>query len=196
MAERLSYLFDAFLTHDWGIQQDNHTRVAFIFRALKALGFVLWFDEVEMTGDIDSAMRKGIDDSFSMIFFITKRYIDKVNSESLKDNCFKEFRNAFTKNKPFILVVMDENVKPTDLNQGYAGMFVSNTLYINMSKEYKIDELVAKMAKLGIYPRAPPALALKVYTMYIYIRIVSCGFIYIIYIYILLLFMPFTLRTI
>ena len=158
MAGRLSYRFDAFLTHDWGIQQDNHKRVAFIFRELIALGFVLWFDEVEMTGDIDEAMRKGIDDSFSMIFFITKRYIAKINSGDESDNCLKEFKYAFLKKKSPILIVMDENVRPSDLNDGAIGFKMGNKLFINMSKEYKIDELVAQMAKLGIYPRAPPAL--------------------------------------
>ena len=47
--------YDAFLTHDWGddeLGRSNHARVAEVNRLLKAAGFVTWFDEDRMQGDI------------------------------------------------------------------------------------------------------------------------------------------------
>ena len=38
---------DVFLTHDWGVDQANHKRVAQINTALKAKGLITWFDEVK-----------------------------------------------------------------------------------------------------------------------------------------------------
>ena len=55
--------WECFLTHDWGTKEDghaNHKRVGEVYRALKAVGFNNWFDDVAMLGDITSAMRKGI----------------------------------------------------------------------------------------------------------------------------------------
>ena len=49
--------YDAFLTHDWGddeLGRSNHARVAEVNRLLKAAGFVTWFDEDRMQGDIVS----------------------------------------------------------------------------------------------------------------------------------------------
>ena len=58
--------YDAFLTHDWGndeLGRSNHARVAEVNRLLKAAGFVTWFDEDRMQGDIVSQMANGIDSS-------------------------------------------------------------------------------------------------------------------------------------
>ena len=54
--------YDAFLTHDWGddeLGRSNHARVAEVNRLLKAAGFVTWFDEDRMQGDIVSQMANG-----------------------------------------------------------------------------------------------------------------------------------------
>lgn len=42
----MSLKTDVFLTHDWGVDQGNHRRVAEINKALKAKGLTTWFDEV------------------------------------------------------------------------------------------------------------------------------------------------------
>ena len=52
--------YDAFLTHDWGddeLGRSNHARVAEVNRLLKAAGFVTWFDEDRMQGDIGARRR-------------------------------------------------------------------------------------------------------------------------------------------
>ena len=77
----VSWKFDVFLTHDWGsdeLGRDNHARVSKINYALKQMGFVTWFDEERMRGNINEQMAQGIDRSQAVIVFITKRYIGKV----------------------------------------------------------------------------------------------------------------------
>ena len=86
------YKFTAFMTHDWGTKEDgheNHKRVAEIFHALKKRGLNPWFDEEAMQGDITAAMQTGIDESACAIYFLTKRYLEKVNSKNPADNCLK-----------------------------------------------------------------------------------------------------------
>lgn len=147
--------WECFLTHDWGTKEDghaNHKRVGEVYRALKAVGFNNWFDDVAMSGDITSAMRKGIDGSKCAIIFITKRYLEKINKEDTSDNCFQEFKYIFLQKKPFVLVLMDGSVRQADINKGYAAMKIGDVLYIDMSKNLNIDALVVELKKKGIQP--------------------------------------------
>jgi hypothetical protein len=53
--EKLKCKTDIFLTHNWGVDdlgRQNHDRVVVINEALKSLGFVTWFDNDRMTGDV------------------------------------------------------------------------------------------------------------------------------------------------
>eukprot|EP00730_Choanoeca_flexa_P004541 TRINITY_DN11727_c0_g1_i1.p4 TRINITY_DN11727_c0_g1~~TRINITY_DN11727_c0_g1_i1.p4 ORF type:complete len:183 (+),score=48.86 TRINITY_DN11727_c0_g1_i1:2458-3006(+) len=102
--------YDAFLTHDWGVDQEgrnNHERVVRVGRALKALGVNVWIDEERMTGHISQTMQRGIDSSSTFVIFLTKRYMEKVDGQhGAFDNCKLEFDYA-TKLKPLIAVVME-----------------------------------------------------------------------------------------
>ena len=76
--------FAAFLTHDWGTDQegrDNHARVARVAETLKLEGFSVWFDQEQMRGDVNRKMTKGIDDSSCIIVFVTKNYIMKAGGD-------------------------------------------------------------------------------------------------------------------
>ena len=92
--------YDAFLTHDWGddeLGRSNHARVAEVNRLLKAAGFVTWFDEDRMQGDIVSQMANGIDSSAAVLVFVTENYCIKVagaGRNGADDNCKKEFDYA------------------------------------------------------------------------------------------------------
>jgi hypothetical protein len=46
------YLFDIFLTHNWGADGNNHQRVSRIHRSLRRQSVSCWFDEERMSGDI------------------------------------------------------------------------------------------------------------------------------------------------
>ena len=54
----------AFLTHDWGINEDgskNHDTVSRVNSYLSAQGVATWFDEDKMVGDIQFKMAEGIE---------------------------------------------------------------------------------------------------------------------------------------
>ena len=98
--------YDAFLTHDWGddeLGRSNHARVAEVNRLLKAAGFVTWFDEDRMQGDIVSQMANGIDSSAAVLVFVTENYCIKVagaGRNGADDNCKKEFDYASRRTPP------------------------------------------------------------------------------------------------
>ena len=67
--------FAAFLSHDWGTDENgrsNHNRVTRIKKALDAKGVDCWYDEEQMEGDIQAQMCDGIDDSTTVVVFVTK----------------------------------------------------------------------------------------------------------------------------
>ena len=49
---------DVFLSHNWGKDSENHQKVAKINQALQDLGYVTWFDDKEMYGDIRARMHE------------------------------------------------------------------------------------------------------------------------------------------
>ena len=151
--------FSAFLTHDWGTKSDghaNHKRVAEVHRLLTEKGYDCWFDAEAMKDNINLAIRAGIDDSECAIIFITQRYLDKINSENPSDNCFKEFRYIFLRKKQYILVLMDGNVCPANINVGYTGFTIGDDLYINMTKNLDADVLVEELKRKGVQPNITP----------------------------------------
>ena len=54
-------------------------------------------------GDISEAMIAGIDNSETVIVFVTKTYMEKVNSSNHNDNCKFEFRYARRKKTPKLM---------------------------------------------------------------------------------------------
>lgn len=79
-----------FLTHDWGkdeLNRSNHDRVKKVNRRLMAEGIKTWFDEDRLVGDIRYQMADGIENSYAMVVFVTRRYMRKVNGADGRDNC-------------------------------------------------------------------------------------------------------------
>ena len=63
-------------------------------RLAEECGLKCWIDEEEMRGDINASMTDGIDDSATVLVFITERYIMKVAGKGPNghnDNCKMEF---------------------------------------------------------------------------------------------------------
>jgi hypothetical protein len=82
--------YQAFLTHDWGVDtlnRANHLRVTRINSRLKARGIKTWFDEEKIQNNIWEEMAKGIEDSDCVVVFVTKNYYEKVNGKNDRDNC-------------------------------------------------------------------------------------------------------------
>jgi hypothetical protein len=64
-----------FLTHNWTKDErgrNNHLRVMAVNNALKALGFITWFDEEKMQGNIRRLMTEGVDLTLVMLTFVTR----------------------------------------------------------------------------------------------------------------------------
>ena len=60
---------------------------------LTARGIKPWFDGERMQDNIPQQMANGIDQSTCVAAFVTRQYMDKVNSEAA-DNCKMEFQYA------------------------------------------------------------------------------------------------------
>lgn len=139
---------DVFLTHNWGVNQDNHKRVAEVNRKLKERGFITWFDEEKMEGNVKKKMTEGIDNASCV--FVTQVYIDKVDGPNGEDNCQLEFGYAARKktNKKMVSVVMEPSVRNTNIWNGEVGMVMGGLLYVDMCdtvSNAKICELESKI---------------------------------------------------
>ena len=145
---------DVFLTHDWGINQFNHKRVAKVNVALKSRGITTWFDDEQMEGDIKSKMCSGIDHSRVLIAFITKRYMSKVGGNNAEDNCRLEFGyGARRKTAARMLpVVMEPEMRDTSQWEGQVGLVLGGSLYVDLATEdnfdAKIDDIVSRVIKI------------------------------------------------
>ena len=109
-------------------------------------------------------MCAGIDDSAACIVFITRNYVQKVDSPDMGDNCKKEFLYADRRktSKLMIPVVMEtRDSEASDFRvsskwQGPVGMSLGGQLYVDMSGDVeaeefqrKVDELTAKILRLN-----------------------------------------------
>jgi len=109
------FSYEAFLTHDWGIDElgrDNHLRVSNLNKALQAKGIKTWFDEEELEEDIVQKMEKGVSSSHTVVVFVTERYMHKLNKID-EDNCKNVFITATTARgvRNMIFVVMEPRMR-------------------------------------------------------------------------------------
>lgn len=61
---------------------------------MKERGFLTWFDEEKMEGQIRQAMTKALAHTACVIVCVTKIYESKINSANENDNCYYEFHYA------------------------------------------------------------------------------------------------------
>ena len=160
MAAKASFIYDCFLTHDWGKDEkgrDNHQRVSAINTELKRRGFRTWFDEDRMRGNIQKQMAAGIDQSAVVVGFITRRYHDKVNGEDDQDNCQLEFPSACRKKKVknIVTVVNEQRMCNTQQWDGLVGSNLGGELYYR-NWEDDISSTVQQIAD-AICDRFPDA---------------------------------------
>jgi len=130
----------AFLTHDWGVDENgrsNHARVSTFNAALQAMGIDTWFDEERMRGNIVAAMTSGIDNTKCCVVFITQRYMEKVNGPDARDNCQIEFNYAFSRLGPqkMIAVVMEPRMRNTGAWTGALGAALGPRLFVDMTSD-------------------------------------------------------------
>ena len=147
--------WDCFLTHDWGkdeLNRDNHRRVSMVNEALKKRKFKTWFDEEMMVGQINKMMTDGIEGSKTVIVFVTKRYMEKVNGDGEggdDDNCKFEYDYANRRkgNSAMYPVVMEPRCKDTRNWPGIVGGKLGGKLYADFSSDELLESAVDSIAK-------------------------------------------------
>ena len=137
---------DVFLSHNWGKDGKNHQKVAKINQALQDLGYVIWFDDKEIYGDIRARMAEGIKNTKCCLAFLTKEYYQKVVYGKESDNCKSEFDFAST-TVPVRAVVLEECMRNPDTWEGNIAITLKNKLYIDLSGNDK-EHLRKQMQQL------------------------------------------------
>ena len=139
---------DAFLSHDWGEDGiTNHMKVAKINDAIKKLGYVTWFDNERMVGNIREQMANGILNTKCFIAFITKRYHDKVVYGPATDNCRTEFDFASMK-VPMVAVILDPSMRNPHDWKGNLALTLATKLYIDMSGDINDEKYLSNQLKV------------------------------------------------
>ena len=71
----------------FAMEHTYHFRVPLIIKEFQDIGYQTWFDGSRMKGDRFQQMAQGIQNTQSVIVFITQKYIDKVKGENVGDEC-------------------------------------------------------------------------------------------------------------
>lgn len=146
--------YDAFLTHDWGVdelQRNNHDRVAGVNKTLKANGIVTWFDSDRMRNDVVSQILQGIQNSSKVVVFITERYMKKLETKEGVDFCRSEFLTATNVVGPqnMIPIVMEPRMLDQSKWTGPLQFYLGTKLYLDFTGaskvEANIDSLISRI---------------------------------------------------
>eukprot|EP00899_Mesostigma_viride_P003846 jgi/Mesvir1/13462/Mv16521-RA.1 len=148
-----------FLSHDWGKDKINHQRVVRISQALRERGFTTWLDsDLLIGGDIAQQVGDGIDSSMAVLTFITKCYMDKVNSTK-NDYCRLEFHYAMAQkgSERIVPVVMEEELLDRrNWCDGTVKNFFGQQQHVSMVQETEftsnMPELLDILAGMGVTP--------------------------------------------
>eukprot|EP00111_Clytia_hemisphaerica_P006105 TCONS_00017687-protein len=152
---------DVFLSHNWGRNGENHQKVAKINEALQELGYVTWFDDKEMYGDIRARMADGIKNTKCCLAFLTEEYHQKVVYGRESDNCKSEFDFAST-TVPVRAVVLEESMTNPHTWEGNIAITLKIKFYVDMSgnidgREYfaeKMQQLKKELDKIILTTQA------------------------------------------
>ena len=158
--------YDVFLTHNWGpdaLGRDNHARVMQFNTQLRERGYVTWFDEDRMYGNIIQQMAQGVENSRAVIVFITEQYVAKVAGKSAKgqdDNCKFEFQYACQRLgvSAMVPVVMEPAMRDGKRWSGPVSMTLGSHLYVDASdggeqtEAISVTRICEQLTKLGVSP--------------------------------------------
>lgn len=102
-----------FLSHDWGhasLKYPNHSRISRINRALKSRGLSTWFDEERIINRIDEKIIEGLENTKTMVVFLTENYQGKIEDES--NYCSRELLLGLERlsSRRIIVVAMEEEM--------------------------------------------------------------------------------------
>ena len=128
-----------FFSHTWRYDEQNrntHNRVKYIGELMHQMGWSIWLDEDNMSGNMDSVMVNGIRNCQVVIICLTAAYIKKVNRASedgiTRDNCYKEWTFSNNVQKRMLPIILEPAVINM-IDKGVIDLFLGNTFYIDLS---------------------------------------------------------------
>eukprot|EP01040_Poterioochromonas_malhamensis_P008831 gene8831-9566_t len=132
--------YDIFLSHEWGRHRKNihHNFVRTIESFLYWIPVVKSFlDEYNLYGEMTPQLRRAINDSEIFIIFLTISYNYKLFTD---DNfCYKEFKEAQSKRKKIVLVILDEKMKDKGLWESSLVKACGDLKYLDMTRCENLD---------------------------------------------------------
>lgn len=141
-----------FASHNWGEQQNVHSRVRIIVSAFKEAGLPVWFDDERLTGNIDAQITRGIDETGVFVAFITKDYVEKVKNgadSARTDWCSVEFNYASNmKTDKMIAVVMEPEMLDQTKWRGPVGSRLGGSLFVDFTSNDKLESCLQLLCSL------------------------------------------------
>eukprot|EP01040_Poterioochromonas_malhamensis_P027192 gene27192-biopygen3839 len=141
-----------FLSHDWGIDGNNHHRVKQVSDALKSRGLVTWIDEERLVNEIDEKIIDGIDHTECMLVFVTENYVRKVNGGNEWDYCKREFKYGCSRLgvDRLIVVVLDEAMKDSSKWHGLIRFNLGSVMYYDLSTIFEASSCESEESVNGL----------------------------------------------
>ena len=160
MLTRSNSSINIFLSHAWDVDslgRSTHQRAKLLNGGLKKLGWKLWFDEEKLLlgSNIDAEMARGIERSDAICLCITKKYIEKINSQIPGDNCAKEFNLSFVSGKRILPLIFElEMLDIRNWPRGVAQMYLAHTLYVDCTGDIQcvLTKLSQMLLLIGLTP--------------------------------------------
>lgn len=155
----LSNVRDCFISHEWGNDiygRNIEQRVSRINQWLRGKGLITHFDENRAEKELVNRICSGIDNSKSVVCFITKGYINKVGSGSTtSEKCNMEFNYTLRRKHPSLMIpiILEEEVRDQSTWTGPVEMALGVSEYIDFSTdddfETKCETLYNRITKIS-----------------------------------------------
>jgi len=130
------FVYDFFLSHNWGDENRNHNNVITVKDFFDRMGFKCWCDQerFEWGPNLEKQMSDGIAQSKYFVIFVTKIYIDKVTKNDPHDNCAFEYRTKQSKHgKENVLFIVMEDGYYNPQSWGKLTSDYGKNLYVDLS---------------------------------------------------------------
>ncbi len=136
-----------FLSHDWGINGDNHRRVMQVSKALNSRGLLTWIDEERSTL---MEILDGIDHTECLLVFITENYVKKLDDENFVAMDFNYGFNKFGADQT-IIVVLEEAMRNQDKWGKKLRFLLGSYLYFDLSGISDASPITVNIAMDTLY---------------------------------------------
>ena len=148
-----------FLSHAWENLENGdcgHQRAIDVSLMLRNAGWSVWVDGDYMFGNIDRCISNAIDDCHVFVILLSKAYQEKINHSTneffARDNCYKEFNYAISKNKPIITIVVDESMKNVSNWTGIFSMRMYGFIFLDGTTDSFVSSFSFTLAQYNITP--------------------------------------------